>query len=109
MANVRKFLDLSTAHLDQSDSGYLDACAAPGSLRGGGRQDPIRLVRLRSRGTCRLQRAGSTPHLRRISACAREHGCEYVLFDADAEIDSALPVFDEKTSEEIDPQPALQD
>ena len=47
--------------------------------------------------------------MRRIGEHAREHGCEYVLFDADAEIDPALPVFDEKTGEEIDPQPAPQD
>jgi hypothetical protein len=31
------------------------------------------------------------------------------VFDADAETDPALPVFDEKTGEEIDPQPAPQD
>ena len=35
------------------------------------------------------------PHIRAICAHARAHGCEYVLFDADAPIDSELPVFDD--------------
>lgn len=34
MAQVRKFLDLSTAHLDAEDRDYLQTCAEPGSYFG---------------------------------------------------------------------------
>jgi hypothetical protein len=94
--NIRKFLDLSTAHLSPSDRDHLDACAAPGSAFGVAvaktedgwfvyAPDPADEVDDRN----------LPPHLQVISAYARAQGCDYILFDCDAEIDPALPVFDD--------------
>ncbi|MDU7519862.1 MAG: hypothetical protein E7K72_00475 [Roseomonas mucosa] len=89
MSLVRRFLDLSNAHLANEDRALLDACAG---------HDTGELL------------CATTPYGWFVFACeerpqisdtlwalfqeARQHGCEYLLFDRDAvEIDGFL-VFD---------------
>jgi hypothetical protein len=97
MANIRKFLDLSTAHLDRSDKKYLDACAMPGSIIGvaAAKTEYGWFVYAPEEPEAYSKR-DLPPHMWRISAYARMHSCEYILLDTDADIDPALPIFDER-------------
>jgi hypothetical protein len=92
--NIRKFLDLSTGHLDRSDRDHLDACAATGGAVG------VAVARTEhgwfvyaADASDGVDDRNLPPHLRLISTYARAHGCDYILFDCDADIDPALPVF----------------
>jgi hypothetical protein len=105
MANVRKFLDLSTAHLTEDmrielECLYLrEGNLAEGTLHGivihptevGG----LMYVPERPEDEARNQEDGVDGLLLSIQLYARRHGCDYVLFDRDAEVDAALDVFEE--------------
>ena len=89
MSAVRRFLDLSNAHLRSEDRALLDACAG---------HDTGELL------------CASTPYGWFVFACeerpqisdtlwalfekARQHGCEYLLFDRDAASLDGFPLFD---------------
>ncbi|TPG55902.1 hypothetical protein EAH89_13255 [Roseomonas nepalensis] len=89
MSVVRRFLDLSNAHLTKEDRALLEACAG---------RDTGELL------------CASTPYGWFVFACeerpqisdtlwalfqeARQHGCEYLLFDRDAAEIDGFPVFD---------------
>ena len=89
MSVVRRFLDLSSAHLSRKDRALLDACAG---------HDAGELL------------CATTPYGWFVFACeerpqisdtlwalfqeARQHGCEYLLFDRDAASLDGFPVFD---------------
>ena len=89
MSVVRRFLDLSSAHLSRKDRALLDACAG---------HDAGELL------------CATTPYGWFVFACeerpqisdtlwalfqeARQHGCEYLLFDRDAATLDGFPVFD---------------
>jgi hypothetical protein len=89
MSAVRQFLDLSNAHLSNEDRVLLEACAG---------HDTGELL------------CASTPYGWFVFACeerpqvsdtlwalfqeARQHSCEYLLFDRDAASLDGFPVFD---------------
>lgn len=89
MSVVRRFLDLSNAHLTKEDRALLEACAG---------HDTGELL------------CATTPYGWFVFACeerpqisdtlwalfheARQHGCEYLLFDRDAASLDGFPVFD---------------
>ena len=89
MSVIRRFLDLSNAHLTNEDRALLDACAG---------HDTGELL------------CATTPYGWFVFACeerpqisdtlwalfqeARQHGCEYLLFDRDAASLDGFPVFD---------------
>ncbi|MER7671278.1 hypothetical protein ABTY61_22815 [Kitasatospora sp. NPDC096128] len=83
--NIRSYLDLSTAHLRAETRADLDAYEDVVAYRTEygwlvyASEDP----------------EGEWPsELVPIVRLAREHGCEYVLFDADATVADRLPTFD---------------
>ena len=92
MSVVRRFLDLSNAHLSNEDRALLEACAG---------HDTGELL------------CATTPYGWFVFACeerpqisdtlwalfeeARQHGCEYLLFDRDAAEIDGFPVFDWET------------
>ena len=94
MSAVRQFLDLSNAHLSNEDRALLDACAG---------HDAGELL------------CASTPYGWFVFACeerpqisdtlwalfqeARQHDCEYLLFDRDAASLDGFPVFDWEAGE----------
>ncbi|MCG7353735.1 XF1762 family protein [Roseomonas mucosa] len=94
MSAVRRFLDLSNAHLSNEDRALLDACAG---------HDTGELL------------CASTPYGWFVYACeerplisdtlwalfqeARRHGCGYLLFDRDAASLDGFPVFDREAEE----------
>jgi hypothetical protein len=96
MSNIRPFLDLSTAHLDAASKRWLSNEARDaGSYEG-----------CYGWFTCAYRdpdEPGSIIHdadrpavLAAILQHAASLGCDYVLFDADAEESEALPVFEEE-------------
>jgi len=88
--HVRRFLDLSTAHLDDESRGFLE---------GGGEgvtSYPLTygwLVYVSEPGSLACYEVPGV--LLEILSRARALGCEYVLLDSDAEMDAELPVFEE--------------
>lgn len=99
MANVRRFLDLSTAHLTPAQRLFGDR---DGDLAAWG--DAVVDVREYGfllwvpddpRESAATTEQGVPENLLAIQLYARQHDCDYVLFDADAETDAALPVFEE--------------
>ncbi|GAB2717052.1 DUF5983 family protein [Kitasatospora kifunensis] len=85
--NIRSFLDLSTGHLTPEVRADLD--------------DYEDVVAYRTTYGWLLYASEDPegewpPELLPIVRLARDHGCEYVLFDADAPVVDALPVFDAK-------------
>lgn len=93
MPVVRKFLDLSTAHLSREDTEALDSFAEEGSTKG-----PLTSATPYGWFMYASEEPeidpDLTPNLLKIVEYARKHDCVYVLFDADAEVDEALPVFE---------------
>ena len=96
---IRKFLDLSTGHLPLSDRGHLERYARSGGSFG---------------LTCLSGPHGWFVHvpldpyshdwpgsrsLRAVLVLARNHDCDYVLFDADGPVDAALRFFDDDEDE----------
>jgi hypothetical protein len=100
MPHIRTFLDLSTAHLRPKDKEALECYAAPESMTGP--STAKHMYGWWMYATDDYDPA-LTDVLENISKYARAHGCEYVLFDADAPEDEALPMFDE------DGDPPLED
>jgi len=104
MAMVRKFLDLSTAHLTPRDADYLEGAAAEWEViaRGGGSASitcgrlPFGFFVHASDEPCE----DVPDNIRRVMARARELDCDYILFDQDAEPCEGLPLFDAETGQE---------
>jgi hypothetical protein len=102
VANVRKFLDLSTAHLTEEQRLFGD--------RDGDRASwGDAIVDVRDYGfllwvpddpmeSAAVTEDGIPENLLAVQLYARKHDCDYVLFDADAEVDDDLPVFEERAS-----------
>ena len=90
---VRRFLDLSTAHLQPADRSFLDHSADPDA------RDGVVVMRgaygwfvyAHDDRCC----DGISDVLWAIFRTARAHGCDYVLFDADADTMGSLPVFED--------------
>ncbi len=99
---IRRFLDLSTAHLQQADRLFLEFSANPGSLGGLAAMAGTYgwFVYAHDERCCE----GISDVLWAIFGRARALGCDYVLFDADAPILEDLPVFEEE-AEEVSPTP----
>ncbi len=101
MANVRKFLDLSVAHLNRAMRDYLNACAEPFSTFGlSTTRRPTGWFMYATDDPACYDDEQLPPHIRAICAYARANGCEYVLFDCDAELDPNLPVFEDEGEDE---------
>jgi hypothetical protein len=87
---VRKFLDVSTSNLSEL------TCATLGSIEGVS-ADETRYGWLMhaSNGAAQYAREHDWPaELLPIVELARSKGCEYILFDRDAEPIEGLPTFD---------------
>lgn len=87
---VRRFLDLSTAHLRQrtcAGLGGYDGITAYHTTYGW-------LMYAPADPADRAEEYGWPDELAPIIALARAHGCDYVLFDADAERTTLLTTFD---------------
>ena len=99
---IRRFLDLSTAHLQQADRLFLEFSANPGSLGGLAAMAGTYgwFVYAHDERCCE----GISDALWAIFEQARALGCDYVLFDADAPILENLPIF-EGEAEEVSPSP----
>jgi hypothetical protein len=102
MAIVRKFLDLSTEHLteEQRNFGGRDGDSASwGSALVDVTEDGFWMwVHEHPKEHAACTEEGLPDNLMAISLHARAHGCDYVLFDRDAECDPDLPVFEESAS-----------
>lgn len=99
MAYVRKFLDLSTAHLSAEDIAYIEGEIAIGCSAYSGENGFFAHCQEDCDNPGELTADEKRPAgLSRIFRHAIENGCEYVLFDRDAEPDPALPVFEEETA-----------
>jgi hypothetical protein len=120
MPVIRKFLDLSTSHLDDESRRMLDAAAAdtlsimgrdkclpPGVDVSVCRNDPLSAAgQLVIYPTAygwfgyahddfdALKEAGVSDVLVNIYRYARQNGCDYVMFDCDAGEDENLPTFE---------------
>ena len=92
---IRRFLDLSTGHLQQADRLFLEFSANPGSLGGLAAMAGTYgwFVYAHDDRCC----DGISDVLWTIFERARALGCEYVLFDADAPTLEGLPVFEENS------------
>jgi hypothetical protein len=94
MAHVRKFLDLSTNHLMEDDREFLRVVSLSD-------ESPIVPRAQTATGGCFMYadeaseiNLPDTPHrICIIMIHARQHGCDYVLFDANGPEDPDLPVF----------------
>jgi hypothetical protein len=106
MANVRKFLDLSTAHLTEEmrielhclylREGNLASDALHGVTIHPMEYGGLMYVPEDPEEHAREQEDGVDGVLLHIQMYARRHGCDYVLFDGDARTDDALDVFEEE-------------
>ena len=97
---IRRFLDLSTTHLQQADRLFLEFSANPGSLDGLAAMAGTYgwFVYAHDERCCE----GISDVLWAIFERARALGCDYVLFDADAPILEDLPVFEDE-AEDVSP------
>lgn len=101
MAIVRKFLDLSTAHLTPAQREYSDRSesvlrAAWGSAVVDATKDGYWMwVHEHPKKHAACTEEGLPDNLMAIQLHARAHGCDYVLFDRDAEMDPDLHIFAE--------------
>ena len=94
---IRRFLDLSTAHLQPADRLFLEFSANPGSLGGLAAMAGTYgwFVYAHDERCCE----GISDALWAIFERARALGCEYVLFDADGPVLADLPVFEDQAKE----------
>ncbi len=97
---IRRFLDLSTAHLQPADRLFLEFSAEPGSLGG---LAPMAgtfgwFVYAHDERCCE----GSSDVLWAIFERALALGCDYVLFDANGPALEDLPVFEDE-EEDVSP------
>lgn len=97
---IRRFLDLSTAHLQPADRLFLEFSANPGSLGGLAAMAGTFgwFVYAHDERCC----GGISDVLWAIFERARTLGCDYVLFDADGPVLEDLPVF-EDAAEDVSP------
>lgn len=105
MTTTRKLLDLSTAHLTEEmrielnclylREGNLADDALHGVVLHPTEHGGLMYVPENPEDFARDQEDGVDGVLLSIQQHARRHGCDYVLFDADAPIDDALETFDE--------------
>lgn len=105
MANVKKFLDLSTAHLTEDmrielnclylREGNLATDSWHGVIVHPTEHGGLMWVPEKPEDHAREQEDGVDGVLLSIQAYARRLGCDYVLFDADAPVDDDLDVFEE--------------
>ena len=99
MALTRKFLDLSAAHLTPQDAAYLEECAWPS-------REGVLCMRYEHGFFVYAQHdldcygEELSGNLRRAMTKACELGCDYLMFDQDAEPQEGLPVFDAETGQE---------
>lgn len=100
MTNIRRFLDLSTAHLDDAAKAWLEMEADDASAYEGRhgffvhcKEDPDNPGQLWPDTD-----APRPESLDRIFLYAIGQGCDYVLFDCDAQVDEALPTFEEASA-----------
>lgn len=103
MSNVRKYLDLSTAHLppeyrelidgarDDGGSGPIPGCIVTPTHYGCWMWVPDEPTLPDNR-----PEGGWDQRLLKILVYARELGCNWILFDADDEEDEELPVFEDE-------------
>jgi hypothetical protein len=88
---IRNFLDLSTSHLSE------ETCRDLNSISGITAHETTHgwLLYAPEEGADELAEDGDWPaELLPIVELARSNGCEYVLFDRDAETTDLLPTFD---------------
>lgn len=97
---IRRFLDLSTAHLQPADRLFLEFSANPGSLGGLAAMAGTYgwFVYAHDERCC----DGISDVLWAIFERARALGCDYVLFDADGPVLEDLPVFEDE-AEDVSP------
>jgi hypothetical protein len=106
MANVRKMLDLSTAHLTEDMRTELNCLDLREGNFAGGAFDGVVIYTTEHGGLmwvpqhpeehAREQEDGVNGVLLAIQLRARRLGCDYVLFDADAAADDELDLFEEE-------------
>lgn len=98
MASIRKFLDLSTAHLDQPSKDVLDRAADLDPLNSFGPPVSKGIYGWFMFAPEEMDEYADdelTPALRKISIYARLHDCAYVMFDADGPVDDNLPILED--------------
>ncbi len=98
MANIRKFLDLAAAHLTPRDADYLEESC----VRGAANTSTVSSRMEHGFFVYASEEPGDDVpgNIKRAMAKARELGCDYLLFDQDAEPCKGLPVFDSETGQE---------
>ncbi len=91
---IRRFLDLSTAHLQPADRLFLEFSANPGLLGGLAAMAGTYgwFVYAHDERCCE----GISDVLWAIFERAQALGCDYVLFDADGPVLEDLPVFEDE-------------
>ena len=103
---IRRFLDLSTGHLQASDRLFLELSADPGKRDGIAAMAGTYgwFVYAQEDRCCE----GISDVLWSIFQRARTLGCDYVLFDADGPELEGLPTFEEEAEDrgEISPPPS---
>ncbi|WP_456305523.1 DUF5983 family protein [Endobacter medicaginis] len=90
MGTVRRFLDLSTAHLCPATRALLEQ--RPDLVSMSGRFGWLMHVPEDADG---CEDLAACAELRPVYALARSKGCDFVLFDADAVADDRLELFDD--------------
>lgn len=93
---IRRFLFLSTAHLQKTDRKFLDLSAMPGSNFG------VLTMRYPQGWFVFAQEDRSediSDALWAVIERAHQLGCEYLMFDADALVLPGLPVFEVQNPE----------
>ncbi len=109
MAVIRKFLDLSTAHLKVVTRDWLDATVDPqiaDRLYDGPTTSPLFFAPtaygyiLYAEGELEpVQLPEEHRYILDIITHAQANGCAYILFDRDADTDDELPVYEEVADE----------
>lgn len=92
-AGVRRFLDLSTTHLPRSVLDQLNSFVIAYPTRDGA------LMRVPTDPRAEAEAAGTAgipPEVLAVQLRARSLGCDYVLFDRDAEVDASLPTWGDR-------------
>ena len=96
--SIRQFLDLSTAHLDKPSKEWLSHEAESDSSTYGGHYGWFAWAHRDPDNPGHTTFGGEDPRcpatLARIFEFACNNGCEYVLFDSDADSIDELPIFD---------------
>lgn len=91
---VRKFLDISTIHLRPKTRLDIDSRIVPGTFYDHSVYGWFMWVPSADFDD-RLEKLKDYPDLLACIYRARELDCDYILFDVDAEIDDALPTYED--------------